>query len=637
MEGLDPRAVDESSRSEYNPQGWPRGISLQLTRNLQISRSDSTPARDTRTDTGGMQLDTYIETPNFGVLSLHALALGAIGGRGTQGLTSWSIRQSALPFDGGWFADNTFGTTNLTIPESTRRNTRLTLPTPQILGASSVWRRESVNSIVIGASAGEPGRFEGFPQSRFVGLGGRVESAFAQYKEGEWTSAVVLAQGTNVLPDSVPNTADNAARTNPRGVFVSVAQEQRATGTLWQLSALGSRIANDHAPGAANASGVWADAIWRDGAHRQQASIFRFNKGLTWIDRALANDLQGASYRYDYHSIGRDFSANIESFSSVTGENPSGWYASTGTRQRLDAAWTLGGGLAIRSFGLTSSSGYGFLQWLNKFGVSRVQIDVADEQQGQRTEAMTLDHSIHVENGMSLSTSLGVERLRPAATLLAPNPARSHAALIGVNGRVLVMNDISLQGNVRARNVRGNGSDRGTTIAASVSVDWQIARDWSLGASFYENRGVLNETIGVQSPLTPPEIVRTHPNDRGVFVTLRYAASAGTASAPLGGYVGGGSGRIEGVLYLDANGNGIRDGGENGAANVVVMLDGKFTTRTNAQGVFEFPAVVAGTHSITVLPDDLPLPWSLEPDQKFTAPVTTRGSTRIDIGAKRMP
>ena len=130
MEGLDPRAVDESSRSEYNPQGWPRGISLLLTRNLQISRSDSTPARDTRTDTGGMQLDTYIETPNFGVLSLHALALGAIGGRGTQGLTSWSIRQSALPFDGGWFADNTFGTTNLTIPESTRRNTPLDIADP---------------------------------------------------------------------------------------------------------------------------------------------------------------------------------------------------------------------------------------------------------------------------------------------------------------------------------------------------------------------------------------------------------------------------------------------------------------------------------------------------------------------------
>ncbi len=637
MEGVALRDDDESSRSPYNSQGWPRGISLQITRNLQTSRSDSTPARDTRTDTGGVQLDTYIETPNFGVLSLHALLLGSIGGRGTQGLTSWSIRQSALPFDGGWFADNTFGTTNLLVPESTRRNSRLTLPTPQILGASTVWRREALNSIIIGASVGEPGRFEGFPQSRFVGLGGRVESAYAQIKQGEWTSAVVLAQGTNVLPDAAPNAADNASRTNPRGVYLTMSQEMRATGAQWQLNALGSRVGNDDASGAANATGVWADAIWRDGAHRQQASIFRFNKGLTWIDRALASDLQGASYRYDYHSIGRDFSANIESFSSVSGQSPSGWYASTGVRHRLNATFTVGGGLAFRSFGLSSSSGFGYLQWLNSYGLTRLQIDAADEQRGQRTEAVTLDHSINVENGMSLSTSLGMERLRSVATLATPNPARSNAALIGVNGRALVTPDISLQGNLRARNVRGNGADRGTSIAASISLDWQIARDWSLGASFYENRGVLNETIGVQSPLTPPVILRTHPNDRGVFITLRYAANAGTASAPLGGYVGGGSGRIEGVLYLDANGNGIRDGSEIGAANVVVMLDGKFTTRTNAQGVFEFPAVAAGAHAISVLPDDLPLPWTLEPEQKFNAPVTTRGNTRIDIGAKRMP
>ena len=132
----------------------------------------------------------------------------------------------------------------------------------------------------------------------------------------------------------------------------------------------------------------------------------------------------------------------------------------------------------------------------------------------------------------------------------------------------------------RARNVRGDGADRGTSIATSISLDWQIARDWSLDASFYE---------------------------------------------------------IRGVLYLDTNGNGIRDGGESGAAHVVVMLDGKFTTPTNSQGAFEFPAVAAGAHSITVLADDLPLPWTLEPERKFNAPVTTRGNTRIDIGAKRMP
>ncbi len=67
------------------------------------------------------------------------------------------------------------------------------------------------------------------------------------------------------------------------------------------------------------------------------------------------------------------------------------------------------------------------------------------------------------------------------------------------------------------------------------------------------------------------------------------------------------------------------------------MLDEKFTNPTNAPGGFEFPAVAAGAHFISVLPDDLPLPWLLEPEQKFGAPATTRGNTRIDIAAKRKP
>jgi hypothetical protein len=65
------------------------------------------------------------------------------------------------------------------------------------------------------------------------------------------------------------------------------------------------------------------------------------------------------------------------------------------------------------------------------------------------------------------------------------------------------------------------------------------------------------------------------------------------------------------------------------------MLDGKFTTRTNAFGGFEFASVASGAHTLTVLQDDLPLPWTVDTDQKISAPVTTRGSTRIDIGAKR--
>jgi len=631
MEGVPPQEEVDLAVAEYNPQGWPRGISLQLTRNLQTFQNASGTAGFTRTDTQGIQIDAFVEAPNFGAVSLNLLALG---GRNVTGLTSWSLRQTGLPFDGGWSADNALGITNLLVPDLARKNSRLALPATQVLGGSTIWRNEGSNALVIGASVGEPGRFEGFPQSRFVGLGGQVDSLFAQATEGEWTAAAAVAQGSNILPEVAPiaggGVSNAATRVSPRGLYVGIGQNELATGASWQASAIGSQTSG------VNATGIWADAIWRDGGHNHQVSIFRFTQGLTWIDRPLAADLQGGGYRYDYHSLRWDVSANIESFASVSGDSPSGWYGSTSVRRLITAGLSTGGGFAARDFGARSASGFAYLQWQNPLGISRVQLDAASTQGGPSSQTASFDHSVYAENGMSLTTSLGLERLQPAASAIDTQRRRENAVIVGLNGRALLDGGLYLLGSLRARDVRGAGVDSGTTLAANVGIDWQFSRDWSLGASLYENRGVLVDTIAVQSPLIVPEIIRARPNDRGVFLTLRYGSHAGSPSAPLGGLPGSGSGGIEGSVFLDSNGNGLRDGNESGAANVLVTLDGKFSTRTNAFGGFEFPSVVSGQHTLSVLQDDLPLPWSVDTDQKITAPISTRDTTHIDIGAKRM-
>ena len=616
---------EDTAAAEYDPLGWPRGISLQLTRNFQSSRNASVSSDATRADTQGVQVDAYVETPNFGALSLHALALG---GHSATGLTSWSLRQTGLPFDGGWRADNALGTTNLLLPDLAQRNGRLALPSTQVLGGSTIWRNQGSNSLVLGASVGEPGRFEGFPQSRFVGSGGHANSAFVQATTGEWTVAAAVGQGNNILPETA-SFNDAAGRVSPRGFYFSAAKNDLTTGVNWQASAIGSRT-----PGT-DAVGVWGDAIWRDGGHRHQISIFHFGESLAWIDRPLPADLKGASYRYDYNSLRWDVSTNVESFASVSGKTPSGWYGSASARRLLSAAVSIGGGFAVRDFGVTSGSGFGYVQWQNSLGVSRLQLDAAAAQRGQRSEAVTFDHSVYAENGLSLSTTLSLETLQSSnSSAESPRP-RENAAAFGLSGRIPLTNSLSMQGSFRARNVRG-GVNAGTALAANLGVDWQISRDWSFGASFYENLGVLTETIVVQSPLVAPEIIRARPNDRGFFLTLRYSSRAGTPSIPLGGAPGSGSGSIEGSVFLDANGNGQRDGNESGAANVLVVLDGRFSVRTNALGSFGFPNVASGPHTLAVLQDDLPLPWTVDTEQKINAPVSTRDTFRIDIGAKRM-
>ncbi len=653
MEGVAAQDATDQANNTYDTEGLTRGFSAQFTRNVQTSKNNAAFLNNTRTETQGFQFDSFLETPNFGTLSLQALALG---GSNVSGLSSWTLRQVGMPFDKGWRADNALGTTNLLMPDISRRSSRLTLPGPQLIGGSMQWRYVGNNPFTFGASVGEPGRFEGFPQSRFVGGGGRVSNVFAEVAHGPWTFAATAAEGNNIVPESGAisdannSTSPNSVkRISPTNIYLSTAYADRASAFSAQLSAINSRVDS------VSSSGVFADASWRDGAHRHEASVFYLERGLAWLDRALAADLQGAAYRYGYNAARWDISANVESFDSLSGASPRGWFASGGGRYLFSTKFSAGGGFAVRDFGGKSSSGFGYLQTTGNLGTTRAQVDAATSGSGSvsgnnggpSSQTLTLEHSFFTETSLTLSTTLSVERITPER-LLAINSstgeqttsqrASQNAFAIGLNGRYALTDELSVQGNLRARQLR-NVDGRGNndfTIALNIGLDWQITPAWSFNASIYENRGIITDPIAVQSPLATPIVVRTRPNDRGVFLSLRYSVRAGMSVAPLGGRVGSGSGKIEGSVFLDTNGNALRDGNESGAANVVVVLDGRYTTRTDGTGNYQFSEVASGPHTLTVVQDDLPLPWTMDFDRRYDASVSTRGITRIDMGAKRM-
>ena len=57
--------------------------------------------------------------------------------------------------------------------------------------------------------------------------------------------------------------------------------------------------------------------------------------------------------------------------------------------------------------------------------------------------------------------------------------------------------------------------------------------------------------------------------------------------------------------------------------------------QTDAAGRFDFPAVATGHHIITVIPDNLPLPWVLVNEGRAEVEVITRDRTEIDMAAQR--
>ena len=173
--------------------------------------------------------------------------------------------------------------------------------------------------------------------------------------------------------------------------------------------------------------------------------------------------------------------------------------------------------------------------------------------------------------------------------------------------------------------------------SADVSLTYQLSRSWSVFTDYYESRIGSWTPLVVTSPLTAPTpTVIPTAGERGVFLTVRYQESRGSHFVPLGGAFGSGSGRLGGVVYLDANENGRYDAGEAGAANVTVVLDGRFSVRTDANGRFDFPAVAAGHHVLSVETDNLPLPWTLSNSGRTEVNVSTRERTEVNIGAVRM-
>ena len=88
-------------------------------------------------------------------------------------------------------------------------------------------------------------------------------------------------------------------------------------------------------------------------------------------------------------------------------------------------------------------------------------------------------------------------------------------------------------------------------------------------------------------------------------------------------------------MFLDANRNGTQEAGETGAQGVTVLLDGRYPTKTDAQGRFEFPLVSAGDRTLTVLNETLPLPWIAQGDARTRLTVRLRDTAVLSIPVTR--
>jgi hypothetical protein len=352
---------------------------------------------------------------------------------------------------------------------------------------------------------------------------------------------------------------------------------------------------------------------------------FYLRPNLVWGNQPFASNLEGGYYRAAFQSRQWIVDGGIDYVMPVSGPGEATVYGTGNVRYQYLTGLGVGGGANVLRGATDAWSVFGFVDFTNPRGLGRVQANYATDDQQNSTQ-LTFDQTWNMPAAMNLSTSLILGR-------------ESFGSSSGSSVGVAVYGGLPLRGNLRldanARWDKGFGDLPSENVLANIALGWGFAAGWLASLNYYASRSTGQAPFAVISPIpTFTPVVQTY-NDRSVFLSVRYDWRAGSPAVPLGGPAGGGSGSVWGVLFLDANDNGRLDAGEAGAANVIVLLDGRFTARTDSEGRFEFPTVAPGSHVVSVIPDNLPLPWMLPSNGRFDVQVRVRDQTRIGIPAQR--
>lgn len=622
IEDLPPASDDAGDAFQYDRTGWPRYLRFE-------TRLGTEPFDAQRKTQAAVALYGLIETPNHGALSIDG-SLNPSAGRG-----SLTVRQRELPLEGGWFGNHEAGVLIAPTPDITRRPSRVYLPFATIYGLAGEWTNPATG-LSLQASRGEPGQLEVLPAAGFNGLGGRRTKLGAQWHLGAsetspqaaaagqrpgWTFALMHEDARDVLAQG--ETRETGTPVDARSTLIALRHESDNHRTQGQfMSTRSSGIGN----GARN--GYWIDSEWDDGPRRHGLGLYHLDTDLSWANQVMPSDIEGVTARSEWRS--RQFSAegSVDWLRSVSGRTSDGAYASASARWRLSRSSQWGAGFSLRQFNGNAWSSYGDWRWDNPLGTSGLRIDLSDGDLNQtRTRQLTYDQEWPVAVGWNVSTSLSVARNLASHGSTEPDETLWTAALAF---DAPVSDDAVLRGNLQTE----QSSTGRRRHALNLGGNWRINRLWSVESNYVRSIGRSRNTTPID-PLAPIPSDTTTNSDRSFYAALRYEQQAGSRSVPLGGKPSDGGGRIEGVVYFDANRSGTQEANESGVPGVTVALDNRYSVRTDAQGRFEFPFVASGPRMVTVRNETLPLPWAVVGEGQVKVDVRLRETSRLQLPVQR--
>jgi hypothetical protein len=164
---------------------------------------------------------------------------------------------------------------------------------------------------------------------------------------------------------------------------------------------------------------------------------------------------------------------------------------------------------------------------------------------------------------------------------------------------------------------------RWNRYGGQIGVNWQLPKGFSLQVF---GRGETGKT-------GTGDFINNYAANQ-ISVRLTKALSWGKKTGVAGMKSGQewlGTGSIEGWVFNDANLNGAFDVGELGVEGVKMRLEDNSTVTTDKNGHYQFPAVSAGKHVVSLEARRIPATYTFLGSETLAVEVQRRGTARVDF------
>ncbi len=536
--------------------------------------------------------------------------------------SSFTIRQTDFALNSSVKMDNTFGAHRIFSGLDFRNTSRLSIPSPVIMGATL---RANHKKDRYRISIGETGRLENplapayySTNRQTVALGG------SHYFDNNW----LLSTDAWGMLDS-----EETGNTTG-GLSIMAARTGKTNRPTLLFHALTDNDGN---------LGLSAYGYKKFTRTEHELSIYTLTGDINWFDNQISGNRDGI-YLTSRYKKGH---TNLNSSLSFINSNPE-----HNGQQRNRKTISLSGGGSQRlsynsSFGL--SGGYSlYLQeeepedYTSYHYYLRASYNLTHNRRYRsRLDASHSFRDSSRDSNYNSSQSLGYE--------LTYNYSDATEYGLSIELEQQYNNDNyswgpSISGSINTQLAGG------AWLNSSVGYSWYNSENISQQNNFYGNLGLSypflqNWVASVQLNYNQQYMERETETDyfyefeqqktttySSALFSLTYRFNGGSPIRPLGQSENSvGAGSIRGVVFMDENNDGKRQPQEKVASGVEVYLDRIYIAITDQRGEFSYPLVASGKHSIYVIEETLPLPWELTSRKDVEVEVNIRDTSRIDI------